>query len=65
MRWRTETADGRKQHSKGGFCERSGEGAFGAHQNPRLMLGSVVGGVRLSVGVGGGDLEAVVLAETP
>jgi hypothetical protein len=46
-------------------CERSGEGAFGAHQNPRLMLGSVVGGVRLSVGVGGGDLEAVVLAETP
>jgi len=46
-------------------CERSGEDAFGAHRNPRLMLGCLVGGVRLSVGVGGGDLEAVVFAEAP
>jgi anaerobic selenocysteine-containing dehydrogenase len=28
-----------KMTAIGDECERSGEGAFGAHQNPRLMLG--------------------------
>jgi hypothetical protein len=49
----------------GAVCERSGEAVFGARRNPRLMLGGPVGGVRLTVGVGGGDFEAVVLAQSP
>lgn len=46
-------------------CERSGDAAFGAHRKPRWWSGGLVGGVRLAVGVGGGDLESVVFAEAP
>lgn len=46
-------------------CERSGDAAFGAHRKPRWWSGGLAGGVRLAVGVGGGDLESVVFAEAP